>query len=132
MTRTPKGKLREHQKSKTCIWHLQLPLSLVRPSERFNSCKSIFICSSQVFLGLPRLLLPSIIMLSTLLTGVTKVFLCTCPKHLNLFSRIFPEIRLPLVCRKLLIPNSIHQCMSTHPPQHTHFCSFHLMFKNLL
>ena len=33
---------------------------------------------------------------------------------------------------KLLVPNSIHQCVPAHPPQHTHFCNFHLMFKRLL
>ena len=71
---------------------LQLPLSQVRSTERCNLCKSTFICSSQVLLGLPRLFLPSTMRLSILLTRASKVFLCTCQNYLNLFSRIFAEI----------------------------------------
>ena len=71
---------------------LQLLISLVRFSERCNSCKYIYICSSHVLLGLLRLLLPSTMMLLILLIEASKVILRTCPNHLNLFSRIFAEI----------------------------------------
>ena len=43
------------------------------------------------FLGLPRFLLPSTMMLSILLTGEWRVFFCTCPNYLNLFSRILSD-----------------------------------------
>ena len=70
----------------------QLLLYLARSLERCNSCKSTFIFSSQVLLGLPHLLLPSNMMLSILLMEPSKVFLCTCSNHLNLFPRIFAKI----------------------------------------
>ena len=61
-------------------------------TEKCNLCRSTFICLSQVLLDLPRLLLPSTMRLSILLTGASKVFLYTCSNHLNLFSRIFAKI----------------------------------------
>ena len=45
------------------------------------------------FLRSSWLLLPSTMMLFILLTGKSRVFLCTCPNHLNLFSRIFVDSR---------------------------------------
>ena len=116
MARTQRGKLRGHQQSKTWIWRLQLPLSLVMPSERFNPRKSTFICLSQVLLSLSRLLLPSTIMLSTLLTGAPRVFLYTCPNHLNLFSRVFPEIGATpsLSINSWFLIRSINVCPHIH------------------
>ncbi|MFS8022516.1 hypothetical protein Hanom_Chr16g01440411 [Helianthus anomalus] len=55
-------------------------------SERCNSTKSCLSRSSQVNLGLPLLLLPSTVMLSTTLTGSVNCLLFTCPNHLNLPS----------------------------------------------
>ena len=45
-----------------------------------------------LFLWRSRLLLPSTMILSILLTGASKVFPYTCPNNLNLFSRIFSKI----------------------------------------
>ncbi|MFS8013648.1 hypothetical protein Hanom_Chr14g01335501 [Helianthus anomalus] len=61
-------------------------------SEKCNSSKSFLICSSQVNLGLPRLLLPSKVRSSTALTGTVNCLLFTCPNHLNLPSFILSEI----------------------------------------
>ena len=89
-------------------------------------------CSSHVLLSLPRLLLPSTMMHLILLIGASWVFLCTCPNHLNLFSRIF--------AKKGATPNfSLNSwflilsiIVTTHPPQHTHFYYLHPLFENLL
>ncbi|MFS7962702.1 hypothetical protein Hanom_Chr08g00729701 [Helianthus anomalus] len=55
-------------------------------SERCNSTKSCLTLPSQVNLGLPLLLLPSTVMVSTALTGSINCLLFTCPNHLNLPS----------------------------------------------
>ncbi|MFS8020760.1 hypothetical protein Hanom_Chr16g01419531 [Helianthus anomalus] len=61
-------------------------------SERCKSSKSCLIHSSQVIFGLPLLLLPSIVSVSTVLTVVATCLLLTCPNHLNLPSLILSEI----------------------------------------
>ncbi|MFS7979833.1 hypothetical protein Hanom_Chr10g00932291 [Helianthus anomalus] len=61
-------------------------------SERCNSSKSCLIRSSQVNLGLPLLLIPSIVRISTTLTAVVVCLLFTCPNHLNLPSFILSNI----------------------------------------
>ncbi|MFS7928040.1 hypothetical protein Hanom_Chr04g00316241 [Helianthus anomalus] len=61
-------------------------------SERCNLCKSCLICSSQVILGLPLLLLPSTSRVSTTRTGSIVCLLFTCPNHLNLPSFILSAI----------------------------------------
>ena len=59
---------------------------------------------------------PSIIMLSTLLIGVSKVFLCTCLNHFNLFLRIFPVIRVTpsLSLNSWFLIRSINVCPHIH------------------
>ncbi|MFS7934486.1 hypothetical protein Hanom_Chr05g00392101 [Helianthus anomalus] len=61
-------------------------------SERCNSTKSCLICSSHVSLGLPLLLLPSTVRVSTTLTGAVVSLRFTCPNHLNFPSLIFSDI----------------------------------------
>ena len=65
----------------------------------------------------PLTLYSSTIMLSTLLTGAAMVFLCTCPNHLNLFSRIFPEIGVTpnLSLNSWFLIRSINVCPHIHP-----------------
>ena len=72
--------------SATEMLHRQFSLSTVIPSDRFNACRSILICSSHVLLGLPRPRLPSTWIPSTLLTGSVTPLLRTWPNHLHLFS----------------------------------------------
>ncbi|MFS7910685.1 hypothetical protein Hanom_Chr02g00109121 [Helianthus anomalus] len=50
-------------------------------SKRCNSSKSHLFRSSQVILGLPRLLLPSTVKPSTTLTGAVNCLLFTYPNH---------------------------------------------------
>ncbi|MFS7970438.1 hypothetical protein Hanom_Chr09g00821001 [Helianthus anomalus] len=61
-------------------------------SERCKSSKSCLIRSSQVIFGLPLLLLPSTVSVSTILLGSVVCLLLTCPNHLNLPSLILSEI----------------------------------------
>ncbi|KAL6547684.1 hypothetical protein OROHE_009389 [Orobanche hederae] len=58
-------------------------------SDRFKAFRSNLICSSHVLLGLPLLLPPTTIKLSTLLTGAVVCLLRTWPNHLNLSSLNF-------------------------------------------
>ncbi|MFS8031458.1 hypothetical protein Hanom_Chr17g01546161 [Helianthus anomalus] len=62
-------------------------------SKRCKSSKSCLIRSSQVIFGLPLLLLPSTVSVSTILIGSVICLLLTCPNHLNLPSLILSEIQ---------------------------------------
>src|SRR5690242_407878 len=66
--------------------------------------------------GLPRLLLPSTLIFSTLLTSASKVFLCTWPNHLNLFSHIFSDIGATpsLFLNSWFLVRSINVCPHIH------------------
>ncbi|MFS7916751.1 hypothetical protein Hanom_Chr03g00181011 [Helianthus anomalus] len=61
--------------------------------KRCKSSKSFLIRSSQVIFGLPLLLLPSTVSVSTILIGSVIYLLLTCPNHLNLPSLILSEIQ---------------------------------------
>ncbi|MFS7894643.1 hypothetical protein Hanom_Chr00s001907g01688771 [Helianthus anomalus] len=61
-------------------------------SERCKSIKSSLILSSQVSFGLPLLLLPSTLMVSTVLTVAIVGLLLIWPNHLNLPSFILSDI----------------------------------------
>ena len=53
------------------------------------------------------------------------------PSH-SIFAHFSKNRGYSQFVSKLLVPNSIHQCVPTHPPQHTQFCNFHPMSKNFL
>ncbi|MFS8009407.1 hypothetical protein Hanom_Chr14g01284351 [Helianthus anomalus] len=61
-------------------------------SERCHSNKSFLIRSSQISLGLPLLLPPSTVRVSTVLTVSIACLLLTCPNHLNRPSLILSDI----------------------------------------
>ena len=85
---------------------------------------------SKFNLGLPWLLLPSTMMLTILLIGALKVFLCTCSNHLNLYSCIFTKIGAThsfSLNSRFLILSIIVLCTSAYE-----FLYFHLMFKSHL
>ena len=81
---------------------LQLVFSLVKSSKMCKSLISNLISSSYDFLGLPQLLLLTIVFF-TLLIGALMGFFNTCPYHINVLSRNWAAVQSRILCDSLVL-----------------------------
>jgi hypothetical protein len=91
-------------------------------SERDSLPSLLFIASLHVSFGLPLPLLTLISQLRTSqCTGASRDLLWTWPNHLNRCWTSFSSIGATPRRSRIVVPSSIHSCVTTNPTQHTHF-----------
>ena len=120
-----------HQWSSQRIFLLQLCLSTVSSSITSTSAMSSFTTSINLLFGLPRFLFPGNSILSILLPIYPSSFLCRCPYHLSLVSRVFspnfPTCAVPLMYSFLIILLSILVTPNENRSIYSvHLCHLHL------